>query len=1077
MDDKLKIFWNLEVLVKMSRSKNDGPSLRIEELEIENKIKNYRQEIEEIESISDEENYDTSAEMADRNIEIITKKQIQVLRNELKEKNKELTEQKNEESTLYEKTNLLRENINSQEKYIESMQERVGELVDIEILDRYNGLIAETTEKVNLLKDELDIESNSYTQVQENIVTLTEKIRGLEEKIAKKRSLLLETQASLENKSNYIDHTKTEKNAKRVKDLESKIEKLNSRIDIIRQDPQYLETKIKDVINNKTSNKKAKPFLIDLINQVIRVPYINVPTDNILEEELLRATQARDSFANEIDQKTYNILEADTPEKLRIEFLTERIAKWKEQLEIQNKKIAEIDHDEQYNYERKERILSVMINSMKTDVKEFERAYEDVPDTNIGAKASIKAALEEKKEDLIEAEKIATLFRKDEAEDIANATRIIKYECDQINKNIIQANDEIQKITNRLTSKKSGLIDISTRNKDKDILKELAQIVIDIKHRRQFPETPLEIIERLEEDLNLNLRDNIDMDVIEETNELIPKNYEEYYTKNSYNIDEVDNNINIDINEDYYNSYDESIDNSSVNRFEETYNRLIKGEEAASQNSEGTWDESYDYNQSMDGNGNYEEYQDYNNYEDYDDNGETFVYESGYENDYENYDSEYPEDAENAGYYEYDETVPSNYIENQDENVETSTDEESDESTGGINPEPIADTALSEDEEIDNSINTFYNNNEFISDHSESDDYIQTTENVEENEATEPIVELENNDYTENYDTSENENNAEITEESAFAQEEPIVETNIEEENPNILEETSENVIENTPVEEISSEINDDIESLDDIGNEPSVFTEDTVASTIENSEFQPYNEELSFESIDNNLDSMTTDAIFAKAENDNSPEENTFDNFENQNIENSYTAISEQPTENEMLDELNTSPVEDTIPVDSSINDINDFNADAVIDSLIDNSPTEIPENNEQIAEFNQESIDNNAITIGEQPYQDIQPSESPIDINNIVQDTQPEQNLETENEYIELSSEPVNNQAEYPTEDSMLAQDPLTTTSYATTDETQQLVENINTETQNSDNIYSNEQLENELDNYISSLETENS
>ena len=88
MDDKLKVFWNLDVLVKMSRSKSDGPSLRVEEEEIETKLKNYNQEIDEINSISEEEIYDTSAEMADRNIEIITKKQLQALRSELKEKNK-----------------------------------------------------------------------------------------------------------------------------------------------------------------------------------------------------------------------------------------------------------------------------------------------------------------------------------------------------------------------------------------------------------------------------------------------------------------------------------------------------------------------------------------------------------------------------------------------------------------------------------------------------------------------------------------------------------------------------------------------------------------------------------------------------------------------------------------------------------------------------------------------------------------------------------------------------------------------------------------------------------------------------
>ena len=48
MDDKLKVFWNLDVLVKMCRSKSDGPSLRIEEEEILDKIDVYQTEIEDI---------------------------------------------------------------------------------------------------------------------------------------------------------------------------------------------------------------------------------------------------------------------------------------------------------------------------------------------------------------------------------------------------------------------------------------------------------------------------------------------------------------------------------------------------------------------------------------------------------------------------------------------------------------------------------------------------------------------------------------------------------------------------------------------------------------------------------------------------------------------------------------------------------------------------------------------------------------------------------------------------------------------------------------------------------------------
>lgn len=544
MDDKLKIFWNLDVLVKMCRSKSDGPSLRIEEVEIEEKIKAYNQEIEEIKALSEEDSYDTSAEMADRNIEIITKKQLQALKNDLKEKNKELTSLKEKETTLYEKTSLLRENKASQEKYIISMQERIGEAVNSEIIDRYNSLIAETSEKIAQINERLNEQNVSYEEVQQSIIEITDIINEIEDKIEKKKKLLLETQANLENKDNYIDKSKKEKNNKRIVDLENKIQKLSCRLEEIKKDPKYLESKIKDVINAKTDINEAKNYLLQLINQVIKIRYINVPADNALEEELLRATQARDSFANEIDQKTYNILEANTPEKVRIEFLTERIEKWQNELKELENKISQIDKDQQYDYESKNTALANMIKVMKKDLLEYERAYNEAPDINIGAKASLKAALDEKKEDIVEAEKIATSFKNDEAEDINTATRTIKYECDKINKNISQAEIEIATIRNRLTSKKSGLIDITSRNKDKDILKELAQTVIDIKHRRQFPETPLDIIKRLEEDLKINLSNEIDLNYIEETSKIETKDYEDYIkTEELEMIEDLDENL------------------------------------------------------------------------------------------------------------------------------------------------------------------------------------------------------------------------------------------------------------------------------------------------------------------------------------------------------------------------------------------------------------------------------------------------------------------------------------------------------------------------------------------------------
>lgn len=540
MDDKLKVFWNLDVLVKMSRSKSDGPSLRVEEEEIETKLKSYNQEIDDINSISEEEIYDTSAEMADRNIEIITKKQLQSLKNELKEKNKELANLKDEEKLLYDQTTLLRNNKDSQEKYLLSMQERINTTTDTEIVNHYNMLITETTENINKLNDELNSQSGNYDEIQQQIIDYTEAIKVLEEKIDKKKKILAETQASLENRDNYIDKVKKEKNNKRIAELESKKKALNIRLEEIKKDPKYLESKIKEIINNKEDLSKTRPYLINLLNQVIRIPYINVPINNALEEELLRATQARDSFANEIDQKTYNILEANTPEKVRTEFLNERITKWQEDLNQLNNKILLVDKDSEFNYNAKDKIIAEMIATMKKDYSEFQRAYDETPDTSIGAKARLKASLDEKKEDIKEAEKIATSFKNDEAEDIENATRIIKYECENLRDKIKEAEEEINRLKNRLTSKKSGLIDIASKNKDKDVLKELAQIVIDIKHRRQFPEAPIDIINRLEEYLGLDLIKDIDIELINNTSKIIPRDYDQYIKEDYQLIDSLD---------------------------------------------------------------------------------------------------------------------------------------------------------------------------------------------------------------------------------------------------------------------------------------------------------------------------------------------------------------------------------------------------------------------------------------------------------------------------------------------------------------------------------------------------------
>ena len=67
----------------------------------------------------------------------------------------------------------------------------------------------------------------------------------------------------------------------------------------------------------------------------------------------------------------------------------------------------------------------------------------------------------------------------------------------------------LEQIKTRLLSKKTGIIDISAQNKDKEKLKELANVVIDIKHRRQFADTPDAIAARIETRLDIDLTGNL----------------------------------------------------------------------------------------------------------------------------------------------------------------------------------------------------------------------------------------------------------------------------------------------------------------------------------------------------------------------------------------------------------------------------------------------------------------------------------------------------------------------------------------------------------------------------------------
>lgn len=555
-DRKVKIFECLDTLVKMSRSKGNGASLIIEEDEIEKTIKEYNIEIEELNNSISLECYDASAEMADRNIEIITKKLIQQLRGKIKNLEKELSDIKNRESDYNSQITILRKNKFSHEEYVESLRLRYENADIEEIKDKYLTSISTTEDKIRNVTKELKSKDLEYKILQERLEEIANDLNKLNNNLKEKENLLSETQLNLKNKDSYLDQTKVNKIKTKIEEIESKKRKLNERIKEIHENTQYLLTKIKDDINSGKEASLIAKDIIKLVNKAIEIPYMNVDANKELEEELLKATQIRDSFALEIDQKNYSLLETLNPGKIRIDFLKNRIEKWTIEREEIKDKIFTIDNDQNYNYQNNYKQLNEILNTMKKELIEFEKAYENSDEINLTSKSSLKSSIEEKKREIFEAEKILSQFRHDESEDIIFANYLYTHEINELDKKIKKAEKEIAEIKENMISRKSGLIDITNQNRDKEKLKELAVKVIDIKHRRQFESKPIEIAEKIEHLLEI---------------EIIP-----FVEIKEYDIEQEPENINIIIGESSIDSEIKLSNIEEINDYEEKQELTIE---------------------------------------------------------------------------------------------------------------------------------------------------------------------------------------------------------------------------------------------------------------------------------------------------------------------------------------------------------------------------------------------------------------------------------------------------------------------------------------------------------------------
>lgn len=499
--DLERVLVDVETLVRMCHSKNDGASLIMEEEDVETKISDIKAEIDEIKIAMEEDTYDTSAEMADRNIEIILKKLIQTLTSELKVKKDDLTSLCNEEHILNEKLELIKAKKKNCENYISVAQDRIIGNLNSPVSERYSSEIELTKNNLVSINLEIEEETKSYNELQNQIEQISKEVAVIEEKIANKKDQLAETQANLENKDYYINTSKKSKNERKIKELEARKQKLEERLNDIRKDPKYLEIKIRRKLSTSDDKFEAKNYVLTLIEEAKKVPFIERDADATLEEELLKATQERDEFATLISTKTYNILENVSPSQIRINFLKAKMDIWNKEIVNLEAKASVIDNDGLFNYQEKSVVLNNLINEKKADIAKYTEELKNEEDES--HRTTLKVLLDDTKKDLNETERIYNAFKIEETNDIKEADMIVKTQIVDLKNKIAAAEEEINETYKRLQTSSNGLVDITAQNKDKELLKELAQVVVNIKHRRLFSEKPSEIAERLLKNIDL----------------------------------------------------------------------------------------------------------------------------------------------------------------------------------------------------------------------------------------------------------------------------------------------------------------------------------------------------------------------------------------------------------------------------------------------------------------------------------------------------------------------------------------------------------------------------------------------
>ena len=486
----------IDSLVKMAGSTSNYETLSQELDDIKKNISKKEIELQDLkDSMIDDKYFDASGEVVDRNIEISLTKKIRRLNRMAEDIKEDMHVATSDEESLHDAIKKLKSELDSSSRYIEVIEERIGNTSSLEIKDNYQELLTIERDNYSIIEVKLKEKQAEYEKVEKQIECLAQALNELEDTIKQEKEKLAETKANLSNPKTYIDEDLRKADEEKLNKLIEEIDELDKKRLSILTDPSLIANDVKELVaNDDKDNSLTK--LKELITLVKTKPYMDNSNESELNQKLEDLEKELEDLNATINEKTYSGQDSSLIEE-RINYLQNIIELSKINIDQIRENITIIDT-------QRVAFIKNKITNAENAAKEIEKSIEEYhalvttsTKKSEKEKNGLKSAYNKKVKELDTVRSIVNAYKEDLRALIKEAFDLENDEIAEINATIKVQEEEIARL-NKLMVLSSKTKDIIEQEKDKTKIKELTEEIKNIKFRLSFDKNPDEIYDDIE---------------------------------------------------------------------------------------------------------------------------------------------------------------------------------------------------------------------------------------------------------------------------------------------------------------------------------------------------------------------------------------------------------------------------------------------------------------------------------------------------------------------------------------------------------------------------------------------------